>query len=79
MYEGWTRVLIVFLTHMPTVFFIPAPGIFSWARGLLQAGLVLALHAASEGKNSGVVEIAIYGMVGAMLLLLTAKAAIRRK
>lgn len=49
MYEGWTRLLIVFLTHVLIVGFLPSSGIiFAILRGLLQAGAVVTLHLASE-------------------------------
>jgi hypothetical protein len=45
--------MIVFLTHPGLLFPIPASGIvFIWARGLLQAGFVLAMHSASEGSRN---------------------------
>ena len=52
MYEGWTALVLVFVTHLATMY-LPATGIiFSWLRGLFQAGLVLAMHSTSEGKPS---------------------------
>lgn len=52
MYEGWTALIIVFITHLGTTL-IPASGIiFLWLRGLFQAGIVLAMHSASGGKPS---------------------------
>jgi hypothetical protein len=51
MYQGWTRLLIVFLTHQLIVGFLPSSGIlFSYLRAILQAVLVLFMHGASEGK-----------------------------
>ena len=50
MYEGWTRLLIVFLTHPGVLVPIPVEGLWSWARGLWQASWVLILHSFSEGK-----------------------------
>ena len=50
MYDGWTALVIVFLTHLATMY-LPSSGIvFSWMRGLFQAGIVLAMHSTSEGK-----------------------------
>jgi hypothetical protein len=52
MYDTRTRLLIVFLTH-PGIFLpIPAPGMFSWLRGLWQASWVTLLTSFSEGKYS---------------------------
>ena len=57
MYEGLTRLLIVFLTHPGILVSIPANGIaFSWLRGLLQASLVLVLHIASDTSSSVLVQ-----------------------
>ena len=52
MYQGWTRLLIVYLTHPGVIVNIPAPGLWSWFRGLWQAAWVLVMHSFSEGKNS---------------------------
>ena len=52
MYEGWTRLLIVFLTHPGVLIPIPAEGLFTWARGLWQASWVLILHSFSEGNKN---------------------------
>ena len=65
MYEGWTRLLIVFLTHPGVVVPMPATGIgFLWARGLLQASLVLAMHGASEGKWKDIVGYVYWAALG---------------
>ena len=62
MYEGWTRLLLVFLTHPGIVINVPATGTgFSWLRGLLQAGIVLGMHGASEGKWKQLVEYLYWG------------------
>ena len=51
MYEGWTRLLIVYLTHPGVVLPIPVTGVlYTWARGLWQAAWVMILHSFSEGK-----------------------------
>jgi hypothetical protein len=50
MYKGWTRLLIVFLTHPGVLVPIPVEGLATWARGLWQASWVLILHSFSEGK-----------------------------
>ena len=52
MYEGWTRLLIVFLTHPGVVVPIPAEGLWTWARGLWQASWVMILHSFSEGNKN---------------------------
>jgi len=51
MYEGWTRLLIVFLTHPGVLIPIPVTGVvYFWGRGLWQASWVMILHSFSEGK-----------------------------
>lgn len=52
MYEGWTRLLIVFLTHPGVLIPIPATGaIYLWMRGLWQASWVMVLHSFSENSK----------------------------
>jgi len=51
MYEGWTRLLIVFLTHPGVLVPIPAEGLWTWARGLWQASWVMILHSFSENSK----------------------------
>ena len=52
MYEGWTRLLIVFLTHPGVLVPIPATGVlYQWARGLWQASWVMILHSFSESSS----------------------------
>lgn len=64
MYEGLTRLLIVFLTHPGILISVPATGIgFLWLRGLLQASVVLALHGASETKWNQIVQYAYWGVL----------------
>jgi hypothetical protein len=62
MYEGWTRLIFVFLTHPGIVVNPPATGIgFLWLRGLLQASIVLIMHSASETKWKLLMEYAYWG------------------
>jgi hypothetical protein len=57
MYQGWTRLLIVFLTHPGILLDVPATGILmQWGRGLLQAAIVLVLHLGSEGQMSLMIQ-----------------------
>lgn len=51
MYEGWTRLLIVFLTHPGVLVPIPAEGLWTWVRGLWQASWVMILHSFSENSK----------------------------
>ncbi len=52
MYEGWTRLLIVFLTHPGVLVPIPVTGVaYLWMRGLWQASWVMVLHSFSESSN----------------------------
>jgi len=51
MYEGWTRLLIVFLTHPGVLIPIPVEGLWTWGRGLWQASWVLILHSFSENSK----------------------------
>jgi hypothetical protein len=62
MYEGWTRLLIVFLTHPGVLVPIPAEGLFTWARALWQASWVMILHSFSEGNKSTIASL-VYWMV----------------
>jgi hypothetical protein len=52
MYQGWTRLLIVYLTHPGVLVPIPGKGLWSWARGLWQASWVMVMHSFSEGSRS---------------------------
>jgi hypothetical protein len=62
MYTGWTRLLIVFLTHPGLLVSVPASGMLMlWGRGLLQASVVLAMHGASETRMSQIVEYLYWG------------------
>lgn len=68
MYEGWTRLLIVYLTHPGVVVPIPVTGvIYLWARGLWQAMWVSILHSFSEGNKSQLASIVYW-----MILIMTA-------
>lgn len=62
MYEGWTRLVFVFLTHPGIVADVPATGIgFLWLRGILQASIVLGMHGASETKWKQLMEYVYWG------------------
>lgn len=52
MYEGWTRLLIVFLTHPGVLVPIPSIGMMAWIRGLWQASWVMVMHSFSEGDKN---------------------------
>jgi hypothetical protein len=62
MYEGWTALLIVFLTHPGILVPIPAPGAWAWVRGLWQASWVMVLHSFSEG-TSNILASMVYWMI----------------
>jgi hypothetical protein len=78
MYEGWTRLLIVFLTHPGIIVPIPAPGMWSWIRGLWQASWVLVMHSFSEGTKNILAAITywlvLFGMVYIQVAIALAKA-----
>lgn len=63
MYQGWTRLLIVFLTHPGVILDIPAPGLWSWIRGLWQASWVLVMHSFSEGKYAMIAPFVYWGVL----------------
>ena len=67
MYEGWTRLLIVFLTHPGVIVPIPAQGLWTWIRGLWQATWVLIMHSFSEGKNSFYAQVVYWVVLYAMI------------
>ena len=53
MYEGWTRLLIVYLTHPGVILPLPASSpIMQYLRGLWQAAWVMVLHSFSDGSKS---------------------------
>jgi hypothetical protein len=63
MYEGWTRHLIVYITHLGILATVPVTGVlYLWARGLLHASVVVGLHGFSEGKWRQLAEM-VYWMV----------------
>jgi predicted AlkP superfamily pyrophosphatase or phosphodiesterase len=57
MYDLRTTLLIVFLTYPGILLSIPAPGIYSWIRGLLQASSVVLMQSFSEGAKSTVASL----------------------
>ncbi len=64
MYEGWTRLLIVYLTHPGVVLPIPVTGVlYLWVRGLWQATWVMILHSFSEGKWSQLASMAYWAVL----------------
>jgi hypothetical protein len=65
MYGTLTSLLIVFLTHPGTLVTIPAPGLYSWLRGLWQATWVLVMQSFSDGKTAFFAEVA-YGAIFVM-------------
>jgi hypothetical protein len=66
MYEGWTRLLIVFLTHPGVLVPIPAPQLWSWVRGLWQASWVMVMHSFSEGNKSALASMVYWILLGVM-------------
>jgi len=79
MYEGWTRLLIVFLTHPGVLFPIPAPGMYSWIRGLWQASWVMVMHSFSEGNKNLIASIVYWGILFTMLYIQVAIALAKSK
>ncbi len=69
MYEGWTRLLIVFLTHPGIIIPIPAPGMFSWLRGIWQASWVTVMHTYSEGSRSFIASMVYWGVLFMMVYI----------
>jgi hypothetical protein len=63
MYEGWTRLLIVYLTHPGVILPIPAPGMYSWLRGLWQASWVMVMHSFSEGTKNLFASMVYWGVL----------------
>jgi hypothetical protein len=63
MYEGWTRLLIVYLTHPGVILPIPAPGMWSWIRGLWQASWVMVMHSFSEGNKNVLASIVYWAVL----------------
>jgi hypothetical protein len=62
MYEGWTRLLIVFLTHPGVLVPIPAEGLYTWVRGLFQASIAVIMHTFSDGNKNRIAEM-VYWMI----------------
>jgi hypothetical protein len=80
MYEGWTRLLIVFLTHPGVILPIPVTGpLFLWARGLFQASLVMTMHSFSEGSRSFLAEMVYWGILFIMVYIQAAVALAQAK
>jgi hypothetical protein len=77
MYEGWTRLLIVFLTHPGVILPIPAPGLWSWLRGLWQASWVMVMHSFSEGSKNLLASMVFWGILFIMVYIQTAIALAR--
>jgi hypothetical protein len=75
MYEGLTRLLIVYLTHPGIVLSIsPSPPallgrvsfvavLWAWLRGLWQASWVMVMHSFSEGKRATLASWVYWGVL----------------
>lgn len=74
MYEGWTRLLIVFLTHPGVLVPLPAPGMWSWIRGLWQASWVIVMHSFSEGTKNILAAITYWAVLFMMVYIQVAVA-----
>ncbi len=79
MYERWTRLLIVFLTHPGVLLPIPAEGLWTWPRGLWQASWVMILHSFSEGKWKTIAEMTYWLFLFMMVYIQVAIAASQAK
>jgi hypothetical protein len=79
MYEGWTRLLIVYLTHPGVLVPIPAPGMYSWIRGLWQASWVMVMHSFSEGTKNLLAAVVYWGLVFIMVYIQVAIAVAKNK
>ena len=66
MYEGWTRLLIVFLTHPGVLVPIPATALWTWIRGLWQASWVMVMHSFSEGNKNTLAALVYWGILFTM-------------
>lgn len=62
MYGTRVSLILLFLTHPGILLPIPAPGIWSWLRGLWQAGWVTGLQAFSESSYSFAAEVTFYSI-----------------
>ena len=63
MYEGWTRLLIVYLTHPGVVLPIPVTGMWTWIRGLWQASWVMVMHSFSEGNKNQLASLVYWAVL----------------
>jgi hypothetical protein len=79
MYEGWTRLLIVYLTHPGVLIPIPAPGMYSWIRGLWQASWVMVMHSFSEGTKNLLAALVYWTVVFVMVYIQVAIALAKAK
>lgn len=79
MYEGWTRLLIVFLTHPGVLVPIPAPALWSWIRGLWQASWVMVMHSFSEGNKNLLASMVYWGILFTMAYIQVAIALAQAK
>lgn len=79
MYEGWTRLLIVFLTHPGIILPIPAKGMFSWLRGIWQASFVMLMHSFSDGSKNFLAQMVYWGVLFMMVYIQTAVALAQAK
>ena len=79
MYEGLTRLLIVFLTHPGVLIPIPAESLWTWLRGLFQASWVMILHSFSEGKWNKLAEMVYWGLLVVMAYIQVALALAKSK
>ena len=58
MYEGWTRLLIIYLTHPGIIIPIPATGmVMTYLRALWQAAWVMVLHSFSDGSKNYMAQV----------------------
>lgn len=67
MYQGWTRLLIIFLTHPGVLVPIPVTGVLSWMRGLWQASFVMVMHSFSEGTSNFLAQMVYWGILFTMV------------
>ena len=79
MYEGWTRLLIIFLTHPGVLVPIPAPGMWSWIRGLWQASWVMVMHSFSEGTKNMLAALVYWSVLFMMVYIQVALALAKAK
>lgn len=76
MYEGYTRLIIVYLTHLFFVPLIPSTNIgLAWGRGLLQSLIVMAMHGPSEYSKT-TAEGVSWAYVGMVALWISVQLAI---